>query len=116
MANLIRSAKSGNDWTQNELRAYNIQVVDQSFVEFFNQNQAYCPLSHPPSVISVRAKSEDSLPTMLLTRYCTTLISYKTPRNLKAWKPLSKTWHSSCWRCWGTRQVAESSSLVMTCR
>ncbi|KAH9962220.1 hypothetical protein BC827DRAFT_1199768 [Russula dissimulans] len=39
MANLIRSAKSGNDWTQNELRAYNIQVVEQSLVEFFNQNQ-----------------------------------------------------------------------------
>lgn len=39
MANLIRSAKIGNDWTQNELRAYNIQVVEQSLVEFFNQNQ-----------------------------------------------------------------------------
>jgi hypothetical protein len=39
MANLIRSPKSGNDWTQNELRAYNIQVIEQSLVEFFNQNQ-----------------------------------------------------------------------------
>jgi hypothetical protein len=39
MANLIRSPKSGNNWTQNELRAYNIQVVEQSLVEFFNQNQ-----------------------------------------------------------------------------
>jgi len=39
MANLIRSTKSGNDWTQNELRAYNIQVVEQLLVEFFNQNQ-----------------------------------------------------------------------------
>ncbi|KIL59303.1 hypothetical protein M378DRAFT_169471 [Amanita muscaria Koide BX008] len=49
MANLIRSAKSGNDWTQNELRAYNIHVVDQSFVEFFNQNQLPVP-SVPPAL------------------------------------------------------------------
>ena len=45
MANLIRGAKSGNDWTQNELRAYNIQVVEQSLVEFFNQNEL--PLVSP---------------------------------------------------------------------
>lgn len=45
MANLIRSAKCGNDWTQNELRAYNIQVVEQSLVEFFNQNEL--PLVSP---------------------------------------------------------------------
>lgn len=37
--NKIRSAKSGSDWTQNELEAYNIQVVEQSFGEFFNQNE-----------------------------------------------------------------------------
>ncbi|KAK2467959.1 hypothetical protein APHAL10511_000254 [Amanita phalloides] len=39
MANFIRSPKSGSDWTQNELQAYNIQVVEQSMVEFFNQDQ-----------------------------------------------------------------------------
>jgi hypothetical protein len=39
MANLICSAKCGNDWTQNELRVYNIQVVEQSLVKFFNQSQ-----------------------------------------------------------------------------
>ena len=38
MTNFIRTAKFGSDWTQNELRAYNIQVVEQSLVEFFNQN------------------------------------------------------------------------------
>jgi len=48
MANLIRSAKSGNDWTQNELRAYNIQVVEQSLVEFFNRDQL------PPLPLAVR--------------------------------------------------------------
>ena len=29
MANLIRSAKSGSDWTTNELLAYNISIVEQ---------------------------------------------------------------------------------------
>jgi NADH dehydrogenase (ubiquinone) flavoprotein 1 len=35
MANITRSAKSGNDWTENELAAYNICVVEQSLVNFF---------------------------------------------------------------------------------
>jgi hypothetical protein len=35
MAQLIRSAKSGNDWTANELLAYNITVVYQDFARFF---------------------------------------------------------------------------------
>ena len=35
MAQLIRSAKSGNDWTSNELAAYNITVVFQDAATFF---------------------------------------------------------------------------------
>ena len=35
MAQLIRTAKSGSDWTALELRAYNITVVPQSKEEFF---------------------------------------------------------------------------------
>ncbi|KAF8122836.1 hypothetical protein EV363DRAFT_1273726, partial [Boletus edulis] len=35
MANLVRSAKSGNDWTQSDLRAYNIKVVYQDAATFF---------------------------------------------------------------------------------
>ncbi|KAJ7017159.1 hypothetical protein C8F04DRAFT_476747 [Mycena alexandri] len=35
MANLIRSAKSGNDWTENELAAYNIHIQEQSLQDFF---------------------------------------------------------------------------------
>ncbi|KAJ7731490.1 hypothetical protein B0H16DRAFT_1583442 [Mycena metata] len=35
MADILRSAKSGNDWTENELAAYNIRVVEQSLGEFF---------------------------------------------------------------------------------
>jgi hypothetical protein len=35
MAQLLRTAKSGNDWTANELRAYNITVVPQNKELFF---------------------------------------------------------------------------------
>ena len=35
MANLIRSAKSGNDWSTNELLAYNITVQRQDVINFF---------------------------------------------------------------------------------
>ena len=35
MANLIRSAKSGNDWSTNELLAYNITVQRQDVSDFF---------------------------------------------------------------------------------
>ncbi|KAK2463783.1 hypothetical protein APHAL10511_004181 [Amanita phalloides] len=35
MSELIRSAKSGGDWTANELNAYNITVVHQDAVTFF---------------------------------------------------------------------------------
>jgi hypothetical protein len=39
MANLIRLAKSGNDWGTNKLMAYNISVVERDQNTFFN-----CPL------------------------------------------------------------------------
>ncbi|KAG8221628.1 hypothetical protein J3R82DRAFT_1906 [Butyriboletus roseoflavus] len=96
MANLIRSAKSGSDWTQHELRAYNIQMVEQSLVEFFNQNQLPRPF--------VRPRGECSLPTTVPTSYCTTLISHKIPRSAR--KPLLTTSWPDCWRRWGTRQAA----------
>lgn len=35
MANLIRSAKSGSDWTVNELDSYNIHLKQQEALEFF---------------------------------------------------------------------------------
>jgi hypothetical protein len=37
MANLIRSAKSGSDWTTNDLLAYNIRVSSQSPDQFYGQ-------------------------------------------------------------------------------
>jgi hypothetical protein len=35
MAKLLRTVKSGSDWTAHELRAYNITIVTQSKAEFF---------------------------------------------------------------------------------
>jgi hypothetical protein len=35
MANLIRSAKSGSDWTTNDLLAYNIRVYSHSPLSFY---------------------------------------------------------------------------------
>ncbi|KZP22370.1 hypothetical protein FIBSPDRAFT_919371 [Athelia psychrophila] len=39
MANLSRTAKSGNDWTRNDLKAYNIEIVNQSIPTFFGMPQ-----------------------------------------------------------------------------
>ncbi|KIJ07131.1 hypothetical protein PAXINDRAFT_38846, partial [Paxillus involutus ATCC 200175] len=36
MANIIRSAKAGSEWTQNELDAYNIKLSFQNATTFFN--------------------------------------------------------------------------------
>jgi hypothetical protein len=37
MANLIRSAKSGSEWSTNELLAYNIRVQQEDVVDFFGR-------------------------------------------------------------------------------
>jgi len=39
MAAIIRSAKSGSDWTTNDLRAYNINVVNEDIITFFGIDQ-----------------------------------------------------------------------------
>ncbi|KAK0209267.1 hypothetical protein DFS33DRAFT_1451965 [Desarmillaria ectypa] len=39
MANIIRSAKSGNDWTTNKFYAFNITVVTEGLATFFRQSQ-----------------------------------------------------------------------------
>ena len=48
MANIIRSAKSGNHWSMDELFAYNITIQTQSAVEFFGHE--LCPIK--PNLIS----------------------------------------------------------------
>ncbi|KZP31648.1 hypothetical protein FIBSPDRAFT_775593 [Athelia psychrophila] len=52
MANLLRSAKSGNDWTVNELVAYNITVQLQDVTTFFGVN----PLAQPTVAQEVLTK------------------------------------------------------------
>lgn len=44
MANVIPSAKSGSDWTDNELTAFNIQVNTIDAATFFNTAQLLAPL------------------------------------------------------------------------
>ncbi|KAG6843737.1 hypothetical protein H0H87_001079, partial [Tephrocybe sp. NHM501043] len=39
MANLVRTAKSGSEWTGNELLAFNIRVEDANTAAFFNTTQ-----------------------------------------------------------------------------
>jgi len=46
MANLIRRAKSGDDWTANELNAYNITVVHQDAATFFER-----PVMPQPNIV-----------------------------------------------------------------
>ena len=47
MANIIRNAKSGNDWTKNDLVAYNISLVSRNAAEFFGQDPLPVPKNHP---------------------------------------------------------------------
>jgi hypothetical protein len=48
MATLIRTAKLGSDWGRNELRAYNIQVVNEDLVDIL-WNQSAPSSDHPYS-------------------------------------------------------------------
>ena len=45
MADIVRSARSGSDWTRNELRVFNIQTVMDNVVTFFGN-----PKLPPPPV------------------------------------------------------------------
>jgi len=46
MANIIRTAKSGSDWTVNELDAYNITIVPQNSSTFFGRDILPLPNHH----------------------------------------------------------------------
>ena len=56
MANLIRSVKPGSDWTDNELRAYNIEVVPESVATFFGNSNL------PPPTISPAILAHETYP------------------------------------------------------
>lgn len=58
MANLIRSAKSGSDWTANDLAAYNIPVVSQDSATFFGA--AVLPDPRVPPEMLQRLEAEDA--------------------------------------------------------
>jgi len=47
MANIVLSAKSGSDWTENELTAFNIRVDTVNAATFFNTAQLPAPLVSP---------------------------------------------------------------------
>jgi hypothetical protein len=47
MANLIRSAKSGSEWTMNDLIAYNVTIEAQDAPTFFGQPELPQPVVHP---------------------------------------------------------------------
>jgi hypothetical protein len=47
MANILLSAKSGSDWSDNELTAFNIQVDSVDAATFFNMGQLPDPLVSP---------------------------------------------------------------------
>ncbi|KAK0462855.1 uncharacterized protein EV420DRAFT_1521305 [Desarmillaria tabescens] len=51
MANLTRNVKSGNEWTQSELSAYNILVEEKSLAEFFGVDELP-PLADGMSIFS----------------------------------------------------------------
>ena len=55
MAELIRSAKSGTDWTTNELEAYNITVVYQDAAAFFEMQNLPQPAINQNVLTSLAA-------------------------------------------------------------
>ena len=57
MTNLLRSAKSGSDWTENDLDAYNIQVELQDAAPFFQVDLMSSP-SVDEETLAVREATE----------------------------------------------------------
>ncbi|KAG2355356.1 hypothetical protein BDR07DRAFT_1426395 [Suillus spraguei] len=58
-ARLIRSAKSGSDWTFNDLMAYNITVTPQSPEQFFRQNHGTPLGGVDPSLLNPSLNDEN---------------------------------------------------------
>jgi hypothetical protein len=61
MANIIRSAKPGSEWTRNELRAYNIAVVPESLATFFG-NPVLQPSTISPPILAHQEYPAAGLP------------------------------------------------------
>jgi hypothetical protein len=61
MANFIRSAKSGSDWTKNELLAYNIRIVPKSDMGFFGEVPEKLPENLSKEFLEYEFGRNDSL-------------------------------------------------------
>ena len=61
MADLIRSAKSGSDWTSNELAAYNITVRRQSAPDFFGYQPNTIPEYLDPEFVHSPVPPNDNI-------------------------------------------------------
>ena len=62
MASLIRPAKSGSDWSDNELWGFNIRVVNATIPAFFNTTE------FPPSTVSATILNNMDKPDGLLMK------------------------------------------------
>ena len=62
MANLIRSAKSGSQWSQDELRAYNIQIVPANVENFFGLPNLPYPPPVSPAILAHQRYPAAGLP------------------------------------------------------
>ena len=61
MANIIRSAKSGSDWTSNDLIAYNIAIRRQSSETFFGYKPNTIPDAIDPAFLTATIPPQDNL-------------------------------------------------------
>ncbi|KAF8489173.1 hypothetical protein F5888DRAFT_1206083 [Russula emetica] len=62
MDGLTRSAKSGNDWTENDLRAYNIQIQCEDVATFFGDSNLPLPEVDEEILTTLEAKDMSSTP------------------------------------------------------
>ena len=69
MANLIRRAKSGSDWTDNDLAAYNITVVGQDTATFFCRPASPQPALNPELLTHLNAEEMQDDECYKLVRY-----------------------------------------------
>jgi len=68
MDSLIRSAKSGNDWTEDDLRAYNIQIQCEDVATFFGDPSLPLPEVDEEILTTLEPKDMLSTPNAALIR------------------------------------------------
>ncbi len=61
MANIMRSAKSGSDWTLNDLTAYNIVIHRQSSATFFGYKPNTIPDAIDPAFLTATVPPQENL-------------------------------------------------------